>query len=416
MQEFTPVTQIPSNTDNLGELLKEFMHYAAIGQSQYVSLSSKLCMNEKSCTEVMVGDFPGYSRAVFPGVHKKNTIILMFEEICDESVKQLWVNKVDEIRLKNSENKNRKKPNKLETKGRAEVLEDEDSVEKNLPKEKNNKLNWRNIAIESKALFSVIILLPLLSFLFVSYAKLGGYFKNNQDVKIINTINIPLKISELDIPIVETVDSKLIDSVSTQIITAPYAQIENFANGLSLEVYSLGKKFKRLPPSPEGYQIAKLEFDNGGYFTFIDHAVNKNILNATIDRDSGLYYQGFINLKGSGDFIFQLDYQSGSHFVNQSFKRCRLVLKIKEMTVFDRIVPVGQGQSYSMQNMAEFSDGLTPFSFWFTCNNLRGFTPKQDFNAYKDTSVTLYLKHPNENEITRVKPDVFFINLNRAKE
>ena len=60
-----------------------------------------------------------------------------------------------------------------------------------------------------------------------------------------------------------------------------------------------------------------------------------------------------------------------------------------------------------MQSTADFSAGLNPFSLWFACPNLRSFSPKQDYNAFKDTSVTLYIKQPNDKEITKIMANKF---------
>ena len=79
----------------------------------------------------------------------------------------------------------------------------------------------------------------------------------------------------------------------------------------------LGIEYKNLPDKPEGLKIARLPLNKGGEFSFVDHTVNENIANSTADRDVGLHYQGYIDLKGNGEFIFQLNYQSGEHSIQQ---------------------------------------------------------------------------------------------------
>ncbi|RBP83942.1 hypothetical protein EBI01_09240 [Marinomonas rhizomae] len=432
-ENFSDVTQPPPKTQDLGILLRHFITFAGISSSEYAALTVKLTRGVSRSRAISEDSFKDYVyKGKFPNSYGRNTIKLLFERACDESVKQLWIDAFSEIENIKSLNKLNYKQDEPEINHAPQELEFNDK--------EASKFDHYKPKFSSKLL--ILTLIVLLFFVFIILVmvnnerkNIASPFTNPTPLNINNNsyiANQKIEKSNLD----EVIKEPIVHSTNNHIDTPTPVYLKQdtteeksmdnavqepmkknidngfhpivLSKGLSLDVYSLGKnKYKHLPSTPEGLQVATLPFNKGGYFTFIDHMVDKNIARATVDRDVGLYYQGFINLTGDGEFIFQLDYKSGYHFVNQLLKKCRLVLKVNNSPLFDNIVKVGQGQSYSMQNTGIFSNGAAPFSFWFTCNNLRGFSPKQDYKAFKDTSVTLYLKQPDDNGILKITPDLF---------
>jgi hypothetical protein len=389
---FLDVTQPPPKTQDLGILLRHFISYAGISTSEYAALTAKFTrgkLRSRTISEDSVKDY--VYKGKFPNSYGRNTIKLVFEEACDESVKQLWLDAFSEIENINTLSKlNNKQRNSKINQGPQE-LESSDKETSRFDRYKNT--------FSFKLLFLILIALSI----FIIFIL---FIINNEKKTIVSTVTKPTPALK---EVIISQEESLKNTSKEPIKREPHTT-KTLSKGLSLDVYSLGKnKYRHLPSQPEGFKVATLPF-NKGYFSFIDHIVDKNINNATMDRDIGLDYQGFIYLTGNGEFLFQLDYQSGFHDINQFFKKCRFVLKVNNATIFDKEVSVGQGQSYSVQKMSRFSNGLNPFDFWFTCNNLRSFSPKQDYKAFKDTSVTLYLKQPDDNRILQITPDLFSYN------
>lgn len=378
----TTVTQ-PPNAQSLAELLNDFLLQANLSPNDYENITK----NASGYESISSYNIESYLyRNSFPSNPKKHTIIYMFDLICSESVKQQWIDSFANIER---ERRERKKTNK-----KSDNLDNElDTINKEKKHISNKKLSHFKV-------FSIISSLCLTIWIF------SWNFNKETPITPLSVIkNTAIDNTEKDV-----FDSSRFNNQTNSIVSnydIP-SKTKKLLKGLSLDVYSFRKdKYKTLPSTPEGFKVATLPFNKGGYFTFVDHVVDKNIATATADKDVGLNYQGFINLKGNGEFIFQLDYQSGEHFIQQFPKKCRLVLKVNNESIFDKRVYIGQGQSDSMQNAVAFSEGLNTFSFWFTCPNLRSFSPKQDYNAFKDTSVTLYIKQPDDNKITKITADKF---------
>lgn len=384
-KKYSTVTQSPPETRNLGALLNAFMAFAGITKETYSVITEELTEDVYRHTTISSDSLKKYNNEIFPSSYARNTIKLMFKEICDESVQQQWVDSFSEIEKQKVENDTIKKnTNKKADSKSAKEPQELDLTEKERPK----LLQYKKIITPKTALF-IFILIPTLYFLSLITNK------NEKRLSAHPSFSTPKK--AINNPSDTYVQKSITDSKPSAVLS----------EGLLLDVYSLGDKYKNLPDKPEGLKVARLPLNNGGEFSFVDHIVNENIANSTADRDVGLHYQGYIDLKGNGEFIFQLNYQSGEHFIQQFPKKCQLTLKVNNESIFDKKVYVGQGQSYSMQSTADFSAGLNPFSFWFACPNLRSFSPKQDYNAFKDTSVTLYIKQPNDKEITKIMANKF---------
>jgi hypothetical protein len=384
-KKYSTVTQPPPETQNLGALLNAFMAFAGITKETYSVITEELTEDVYRHTTISSDSLKKYNNEIFPSSYARNTIKLMFKEICDESVQQQWMDSFSEIEKQKVANDTIKKSaNKKTDSKSAKEPQELDTTEKEKPKVEP----YKKIVTPKTALFIFI----LLSVLYLLYSIVNKNEKRLSDTPSISTLK---KI--INNPPDTSVKKPITDSKAAIVLS----------EGLLLDVYSLGDKYKNLPDKPEGLKIARLPLNKGGEFSFVDHIVNENIANSTADRDVGLHYQGYIDLKGNGEFIFQLNYQSGEHFIQQFPKKCQLTLKVNNESIFDKKVYVGQGQSYSMQSTADFSAGLNPFSLWFACPNLRSFSPKQDYNAFKDTSVTLYIKQPNDKEITKIMANKF---------
>lgn len=387
-KKYSTVTQPPPETQNLGALLNAFMAFAGITKETYSVITEELTKDVYRHTTISSDSLKKYNNEIFPSSYARNTIKLMFKEICDESVQQQWMDSFSEIEKQKVANDTIKKSaNKKTDSKSAKEPQELDTTEKEKPKVEP----YKKIVTPKTALFIFI----LLSVLYLLYSIVNKNEKRLSDTPSISTLK---KI--INNPPDTSVKKPITDSKAAIVLS----------EGLLLDVYSLGDKYKNLPDKPEGLKVARLPLNKGGEFSFVDHIVNENIANSTADRDVGLHYQGYIDLKGNGEFIFQLNYQSGEHFIQQFPKKCQLTLKVNNESIFDKKVYVGQGQSYSMQSTADFSAGLNTFSFWFACPNLRSFSSKQDYNAFKDTSVTLYIKQPNYKEITKIMSNKFFYN------
>lgn len=385
-KKYSTVTQSPPETRNLGALLNAFMAFAGITKETYSVITEELTKGVYRHATISSDSLKKYNNDIFPSSYARNTIRLMFKEICDESVQQQWMDSFSEIEKQKVENDTIKKnANKKTDSKNVKEPQELDITEKERPKfEKHKKI------INPKAVLFIFILISALYFISLIPNKNEKILSENPSISTLKKV----------------IKSQSDTSVQKPITDSKPATV--LSEGLLLDVYSLGDKYKSLPDKPEGLKVARLPFNKGGDFSFVDHIVNENIANSTADRDVGLHYQGYIDLKGNGEFIFQINYQSGEHFIQQFPKKCQLTLKVNNERIFDKKAYVGQGQSYSMQNTVDFSEGLNPFSFWFACPNLRSISPQQDYNAFKDTSVTLYIKQPDDKEITKITANKFF--------
>ncbi|WP_421847626.1 hypothetical protein [Marinomonas sp.] len=289
----TTVTQSP-NAQNLAELLNDFLQQANLSPNDYENITK----NASGYETISSFNIESYLyRNSFPSNPKKYTIIYMFDTICSESVKQQWIDSFANI---DQERREKKKPKKQADNSGNEL----DTIDKEKQKYRFNK------KISYFKAFSIISSLCLMIWLFSS-----DFNKITPDKPLPVTDNIATDNNETDIYDSSPSNNK------TNSIASNYdvpSETKTLLKGLSLDVYSLRKdKYKILPSTPEGFKVATLPFNKGGYFTFVDHVVDKNIASATADKDVGLHYKGYIDLKGNGEFIFQLDYQSGEHFIQQ---------------------------------------------------------------------------------------------------
>lgn len=170
--------------------------------------------------------------------------------------------------------------------------------------------------------------------------------------------------------------------------------------GLLMDVYLFQEKYKSLPSQPAGISLATVKHPNAGRFSFVDHYADNSVASTTEDRDMGLNYSGYIDIKQTGKHLFSMKYQSGRHLVTQIFKKCRIVVSIEQNILFNELTAVGLGEHFSRQDFTFLQKGKNKLNVWFTCNNLRGFSPKWDYDAFKDTVVTLSLKGPSDPKIT----------------
>ncbi|MBJ7555050.1 hypothetical protein, partial [Marinomonas spartinae] len=114
-QKYATVTQPPPETQNLGALLNAFMGFAGITKDTYSEITEELTKGVYRHTAISSDSLKSYNNKTFPGIQARNTIKLMFKEICDESVQAQWVDAFSALEAQKVINDTKKKNKKIDS-------------------------------------------------------------------------------------------------------------------------------------------------------------------------------------------------------------------------------------------------------------------------------------------------------------
>lgn len=430
--KFTPVNR-PPQADSVAELFKDFFSITGLTHKTFANQCAKLDPNS-TLDEGNIKSWTKTNKRSLPRPSNRDTVFIVFDEYCTDGVAEEWKNIY--IDLQTKEIAGRRKPSSAKEAIKDEVLnenevDDLQATENtayveavstvNIGDKITSLVNTKNFCIVLVVLFITVALAIVLITLVPKHVTIVN------EIKIANTNIENETIPSLTLDKPNFVVPKLKNMPQVQLATfdplislngnsnIPQADINSefskrYEKGLKLNVYLLANK--TLTASPSGTKIAELPFTFDRQFSFIDHYFDDATYSATVDRNTGLHYQGYIAIESSGEHLLQMKFRSPQHFVNQIFKKCRLVMKLDNLPVFDKLTAVGQGNDSGFLKKIEINKGMKEFDFWFTCHNPRSLTAEQDFNVFKGTTVSFLLKKPKEKVLSRLNGEAFFTKVN----
>lgn len=427
---FIPVSLLPS-TDAFPEILVEFMSYAGLSNPAFSKLTCSEGAGIYPISESVLKSWR--NKGIKPHSATRQSIVYVFEKVCiQESIARVWVDSLNSalINIKTDEN--------IEEQ-REESLGDLSELDSNFEKVKgftSTSILKKDVDVarltgklNRKVLAFIFLCFILISFLFIFAFKENKVIVVN-DIKVANDQKTLIAPALNDVDSFDSEDKVEAQSIGFQLLKDEHSELKNrasvntkiegvtditetaslveYSSGLTKEVYVFQNPQKHLPSYPSGLSIAKLEHIAGGKFGFAEHITDKAMAAATADKDFGLHYEGYLELDEAGEHFIHLEYLSGQHSLNQLFKKCKIVLSINDDIMAELVVPIGLKQRKSHQLTRQLNQGFNKFNMWVACNNLRSFNPKQDYDAYKGTKVTLYLRQPNEAKLELVSADRLF--------